>query len=402
MNKFFYKVKYVKKEDLIAIFKFIVSIPVAILIKFYMSITKKELWLICETKNEARDNGYCLFKYIREEYPNKKVYYAIDKKSEDYKKVSELGNIIQYGSFTHWIYYLIAKKNISSHKGGKPNAAVCYLLEVYGMLKNTRVFLQHGVIMNDAEWLHYKNTKMRLFVCGAYPEYVYVENKFGYPKDNVKYLGLCRFDNLHDININKKQIVFMPTWRNWIGLPTNNSYKYEDISDFTKTEYFLKCNELINNKELIKLLEDNDIKMYFFPHRNMQGFIEKFKTSSNNVIVASMKNYDIQDILKDSALMITDYSSVSVDFGYMKKPVIYYQFDFEKFRAGHCEEGYFSYERDGFGPVCYNPNDIIINVEKYIKNNFKIEKCYKDRHELFFKLYDNNNCGRTFEAIENI
>lgn len=40
--------------------------------------------------------------------------------------------------------YLTAKVNISSQKGGKPNYAVCYLLEVYGILRNSRVFYNMG------------------------------------------------------------------------------------------------------------------------------------------------------------------------------------------------------------------------------------------------------------------
>ena len=39
------------------------------------------MWLICEDYNEARDNGYWLFKYIREQQPQQDVVYAINKKS---------------------------------------------------------------------------------------------------------------------------------------------------------------------------------------------------------------------------------------------------------------------------------------------------------------------------------
>lgn len=64
-------------------------------------------------------------------------------------------------------------------------------------MENTRVFLQHGVIINDLKWLYYPETKMRLFVCGAYPEYQFIRDTFGYPEGYVQYLGLCRFDTLH-------------------------------------------------------------------------------------------------------------------------------------------------------------------------------------------------------------
>ncbi len=55
------------------------------------------------------------------------------KNSVDYENVKKTGKTVKYGSFAHWILYLTAKVNISSQKGGKPNYAVCYLLEVYGI-----------------------------------------------------------------------------------------------------------------------------------------------------------------------------------------------------------------------------------------------------------------------------
>ena len=72
-------------------------------------------------------------------------------------------------------------------------------------------------------------------------------------------------------------------------------------------------------------------------------------------------------MIKKSALLITDFSSVFFDFGYMKKPIIYYQFDNELFRSNHYKEGYFSYERDGFGPVATKENDLISYIKKLIK-----------------------------------
>ena len=35
----------------------------------------------------------------------------------------------------------------------------------------------------------------------------------------------------------------------------------------------------------------------------------------------------VQELLVEHDLLITDYSSVSFDFSYMKKPVIFYHFD---------------------------------------------------------------------------
>ena len=156
-QKIFEKLKMVRLSDLVHIFKFLLALPIAWIVKR----SHRDLWLICDYEMEARDNPYWLFKYIREEHPEQEIIYAINPHSADYERVAKLGPTVAYGSLKHWIYYLAASKNISSQKGGKPNAAICFALEVSGLLKNTRIFLQHGIIKDDLSYLYYRNTKMR-------------------------------------------------------------------------------------------------------------------------------------------------------------------------------------------------------------------------------------------------
>lgn len=399
MRKLIDNLKYVKLKDILSIFLFIIAIPMSLIIKFKNKIDKKELWLICEAENTARDNGYHLYKYIRENFPNDLCYYAINKKSSDYEKIKEYGNIIQWSSLKHWVYYLAADKNISTQKAGNPCAPIFYVLQIYGILKNKRIFLQHGVIKDDLPYIHYKNTKFRLFVCGAKDEYEYVKKHFGYPKGYVQYLGLARFDNLYENQVNNKQILVMPTWRNWLGRDLN---KFSQKEDFFDTDYYKYWNGFINNENLLKFIEDNDLIVYFYPHIHMQKFLKDFKTVSKNIKIVDNSDIDIQILLKESALLITDYSSVFMDFAYMNKPIIYYQFDKEYFRKHHLPEGYFSYEDDGFGEVLNNPEDVIDRVKKYVNNDYKNEEIYIKRANAFFKLHDKNNCKRTYETIKNI
>lgn len=402
IKKILHEFNYVTWYDIKQIIVFIVSLPIWLIFKIYIIIFKKEIWLICEDKNEARDNGFCFFEYLNKYHKEVNSYYAINKKSKDYDKVKKIGKVIQYGSIKHWVYYLSAKYNISSQKGGKPSAAICYVLEVTGILKNKRIFLQHGITINKQDWLNYKNTKMRLFVCGAQPEYEYIKTNFGYPENYVKYLGFSRFDNYHNIKVNKKQIVFMPTWREWIASKNEYSSKYDNGNNFKETEYYKKCMELLENKKLISFLESNQLIFYFYPHRNMQKYIKDFKSHSKQIRIVNNQNSEIKDLLIDSAIMITDYSSVSMDFAYMKKPIIYYQFDEERFRTAQYQKGYFDYRKDGFGKVFTEANEVVNELINIYNENMKMSEKYLDRHSRFFTIYDNKNSERIFEEIKKI
>lgn len=392
------KLQFVKVSDLFSVSLFLLALPISLVYK----MLRKDLWLICERKMEANDNGYAFFKYLRTKHPEQDVVYAISRKSSECKKVASIGRVVEFGSLKHWILYLSAKWNLSSQKDGKPNGPLGYFLEVFGLRKSRMIYLRHGVTISDQKWVYFSVSKFRVFVCGAYPEYLYVKKNFGYPEENVKYLGLCRFDDLHNTETNNKQILVIPTWREWISFKTKEAQRIDNAETFTDTEYFLKWNELLNNVELSELLRNGGYQLIFYLHSNFQKYINEFSTFSKNIIIAKRNEYDIQELLRVSSLMITDYSSVFMDFAYMKKPVIYYQFDYDKYRKGHYQEGYFSYKDHGFGPVCENIQQVLYELKVAIDNGMNMSKLYQERLNNFFTLYDNNNCKRTYEMVKNL
>ena len=384
-------IKYIKIKDLLSPFVFIIILPLSIIFRIYNKITKKHIWLVSEEDNTARDNGYHFFRYMRKEHPSFDCFYVIDKNCNDYDKVKNLGNIINFGSLKHWLYYMSSEYNISNQKASNPNKVLFYILHVYLKLYNNRVFLQHGITINDSEWIYYKNTNFRYFICGAKREYDYIIDKFGYPKENVILTGFSRWDNLHEDITEKSKILIMPTWRNWLGRELNNLHR---TVDFKNTLYYKSWNDLLNNKDFINFIEKNDYTVYFYPHYHMQKFLHLFKTSSKSIKFVST-DVDIQYMLRTSTIMITDYSSVSLDFGYMLKPVIYYQFDEKEYREKQLKEGYYSYLNDGYGPICKNIKEIIKGVESVSKDS----RIYKERSKEFFTLMDNNNSKRIYQEL---
>ena len=135
----------------------------------------RKLWLICENENEARDNGYHFFKYMTREHPGQKCIYAIDKKCNDYMKVCNLGEIVQFGSVKHWILYFTCKYLISS-QAFKPDGYVCTFIERAGLFHPDHVFLQHGITKDMAEFLLASQRRAKYFIAGAEPEYEFMKD----------------------------------------------------------------------------------------------------------------------------------------------------------------------------------------------------------------------------------
>ena len=62
MKRFFKKLTAVGFSDLLHIFKFVLAfIP-----SRFLKRKRKNMWLVCEYENEARDNGYWFFRDLRE------------------------------------------------------------------------------------------------------------------------------------------------------------------------------------------------------------------------------------------------------------------------------------------------------------------------------------------------
>lgn len=353
------------------------------------------IWLITERGTDARDNGYFFFKWLTENHPEINAVYVISKDSPDYKKVANIGKVIPFMSWSHKIFATSAEFFVSTHHD--INSAFpghYHWTDNLALKKVKRVMLQHGITKDNMKYFHHDWLKADLFITGAKPEYDYIRETYGYPDNTVQYTGFARYDNLLKPHVVKKQILLMPTWRSYSVKAGRNGFVESDV--------YKAYQSLINNTVLISELRMAHYQLIFYPHYEIQKYLDCFSTAADDVVkIASIRNYDVQALLMESELLITDYSSVYFDFAYMGKPILYYQFDEEAYRAGHYAKGYFDYHKDGFGKVCNAEGDIVDEVIEYLKDQSVFDG-YKLRAEKFFPIRDANNCNRIFEQIKNI
>jgi len=352
----------------------------------FSAFVKKETWVISERGKDARDNGYHFYSYLKKHHPEIKTYYIIDKKSADYEKVKD--DAVQYGSVKNYWVVATCKKLVSSHYAlCVPNIGT--KLFVTCGLHNKFHFLQHGIIMNFPSFLHEKNAPMKLFCCGAQPEYEWIKSRFGHAEKVVQYTGLARYDALNSVSEPKRQILVMPTWRGYI----------HDESTFLSSSFYNNWQTFLSDPRLHQYLRTNGYTLIFYPHYEFQKYLHCFSCDNDLVKLASFEEYDVQTLLKESALLITDYSSVFFDFAYMKKPLLYFQFDKDVFFGKHYQKGYFDFEKIGFGDVCYTSDELILSLEQVFSNRMQLNETYLARINSFFSLRDTNNCQRIYDCI---
>ena len=367
------------------------------------AVKRRPLWIVTDREDAAGDNGEALFKYLLKHEKKAKVVFAIDGSCPDYQRVRKLGKVLKIGSLRYKLNFLAADMLISSQTGDWVTNAFDEESDYYkSMFDFDVVFLQHGVIMTDlAGWFKGYHKDLSLFITSAKGEYESII-QYGFNCDErvVKLTGLPRFDYLE--NKAEKKIVFLPTWRRAIAgdaIPGTSHREYSDT--FKESDYYSFYNGLINNNELLRCMREAGYtgELYIHPAFSVQA--KDF--AGNETIKVVNEAADYNRLFRENALLITDYSSVVADFAYMKKPVIYTQFDYEEFFAGHhCRSGYFDYEKDGFGPVVYDQEAAVKAIIDCIKSGCIMQSKYADRVDDFFAYIDKNNCRRVHEAINNI
>jgi len=175
------------------------------------------------------------------------------------------------------------------------------------------------------------------------------------------------------------KIVIMLTWRSW-------DYNLL-ISDYKKASYYKMCKKIIDN-----IPKEYHDKVYLLPHPLI---LDKFKNIDLNIWIPEITSYD--KILEDTALLITDYSSIAYSAFYRGANVIFCWDELDE-----CMEHYESHlmlnEKNVFGDITYDSK----NIDKLILQNYlKPQKAkYKNNYEKIVEFHDNKNTERLITCLK--
>jgi CDP-glycerol glycerophosphotransferase (TagB/SpsB family) len=250
------------------------------------------------------------------------------------------------------------------------------------------IVLGHG-IQYFKEFLYndYRSfTKYDKIILPPSDTFIKIAKKYGWKERNIIKMCLPRYDKYNNdfllpSDIQKKNSIFlMFTWR-VIKEKKNISHLY-----------FNNIFKILTNKELNKALIDNNISLYFTYHHSLKN---KFKMNLKyypNIIHVNQNR--ISELLKNSKLLITDFSSIVFDFIYQNKPFILYIPDLEEpFLQDIYIKQYYDIINGLKNGSIYFENkyfkikEAIKAIIIYINNNFTLEK-----NLIRFYNYLNLNC----------
>lgn len=203
---------------------------------------------------------------------------------------------------------------------------------------------------------------------------------------NIRILGMPRNDGLFNTEEMIKQ-----KWVKGIDgkfvityMPTHRAYGAGELSP-----------KLFQNKPHIqKWLKENNIVILVKQHPNMIPKLQNSK-DTDTVIDITKAKLDPQVCLFHSDVLITDFSSVWIDYLLLMRPLIFYYYDnFEE-----CDAGvHYSIADKGLGISCYNEDELFESIRN-IYEDYEHFRPGKDKINLFHKYIDNKSCERYFKEI---
>lgn len=108
---------------------------------------------------------------------------------------------------------------------------------------------------------------------------------------------------------------------------------------------------------------------------------------------------DIQRVLADAEVLITDYSSCYIDYLLCDRPALFYCHDLERYRT---ERGfYFDYESVTPGPRTASADELVRHLDDALSGRDGHAADRARLRERFFKHPDGGSCERVFAAVRD-
>ena len=340
------------------------------------------------------DSPRALFEYLSRHYPGRyKHIWILNEK----RKLPFPAKCIPRYSFRYFYYVARAKyfifNNRQSRDFVKRDGMV--FLETWHGTPLKKLALDLGEVMASAPL-----TKRDVYRHACEWDYLIVPNQFsadifrrcflyqgvllktGYPRNDMLYLEESgrrkKVDAVRQelgIPEDRKVILYAPTWRD--------------------DEYYAPAKHSFCLQMDLKKMRDGLGSEYVLLLRTHYYVAEKLDLSEYSGFLYDVSGYpDIAELYLISDLLITDYSSVFFDYANLRRPMLFFTYDLEKYRD-ILRGFYMDMEEELPGPMLFTTEEIIASVE----NLDQIQAEYEEKYNIFYKKYCGWEDGRASQRV---
>jgi glycosyltransferase involved in cell wall biosynthesis len=363
----------------------------------------RDAYVFIDRPEKADDNAEHLYRYVSRLKKGHNIWFALDRSSPDWSRLESEGfRLLEFGTKEHLAAHMNARFVLSSEATENviwPTGLAAF----HDLSRFQFAFLQHGVTTNDlSKWLNPKPIK--LFVTASQREFLAIsgaESPYVFTTKETELTGFPRHDELlrSGARAAPRTLAILPTWRSFLPKGQSTVDTGGD-PEFLNSRFFKEWFALLHHPGLKALAGKHGLQIKFAPHRLVARQLAQMEMPAHVEFVDVQNNFRYQELIAESRLALSDYSSVLTEFAYILRPVVYFQFDREEFFGGQhtLGAGYFDYDQDGFGAVGQGVDEVLGHIEAVLEDREDAE--YAQRRKAFFAFRDGRCCERVWQAVQ--
>lgn len=409
MNKIsssFKAFKHFKHFMLMIVFLHIALFCMRILFYVLEKITpkKSDNLLFFLTEKHYYDNSKYMFEFILEKKEFNSFLFVVDKNLYEVLKAKFPNKVVYALSFKALVLFLRSPIVLISYGISSAAFKPYYLHEKCKKI----VYLGHGTPMKKmglqtSVWRKYGKSfqiQKYSYMLGSSPlEQILHAAGFNIDMDNVWSTGLPRNDYLLKDTIpnsslpekypflNKKILLYAPTWRE-----EGHKTRFFPFDDFNID----LLNEFLEKEDAYILIRGHkeDLK------RNTISGKRDFLSSSRIISAEQDKFPDIYQLLPFVDILVSDYSSLMIDFLLLDRPMCFIPYDLKEYES---YKGFFlPYEENTPGYKVFTQEDFIDKLGVYLNSTDTHSQWRSRVRNMYHQYQDSDSCLRVFNKLLNI
>lgn len=370
------------------------------------SYCRRHIWVTFDKLYKGGDCGEYFYRYANAQQDGIEVQYILNGDSPFFPALRKEGlRPVRRTSVRQLLGFLNADIIFATHTNIYSFCSFGGKIEFFfrDLYRFDVTCIQHGLTTQAiAMYQHRLKDNTRRYYCASkYEIQSLLHPVYGYEREALCLTGVPRHDGLVDRS--KKQILLTPTWRQNLALPSIMGTARRYNAEFKHSTYYRYLNELIHDPALLACAREHGYTVKYLLHPAVSVQARDFSTEGIDDVVEILTgsgDLSYEQLLTESALMVTDYSGVQFDFAYQRKPIVYYH---HAEIPPHYEEGCFDYETMAFGEICRDNPTTVATLIDYMENGCRMKEEFIARADDFFAFSDHNNCARIYaDAMEHL
>ncbi|MBD8014667.1 CDP-glycerol glycerophosphotransferase family protein [Microbacterium sp. APC 3898] len=342
------------------------------------------------------DNAAVYHKYLLNNHKEQVTAYWMYDSKTSYAKDQKIENAVPLGSFKNYLLFFQADYTFHGHSllyDIVPSADKFLFLN----RKTIITHVSHGIegfkkiLIQKEDVPLLKRTDY--FNCASQYEYELKLNKWKIPEKKLILTGFPRFDRYPPNQPSKevKNILMMMTWREWLFDLTKE--------EFIESPYFKNTTGLLKHQGIQQLLTDHNLHLNIALHPFMKKFESYFTGLTDNEHGIKFLDFNQETIeysIDHNDMLLTDITSVSWDFLYLNKPIIFYMFDQQEYLEKRGT--YLNLDSDLYGYKADSIDHVYEYLKKIIEEKITYNEWYPKASD-YIDYFDQDNCKRLTERV---